>query len=152
MPNWNKKRRYQRGYPMSVLIGFDEAKAVIWRIFSKIIKQYKTVEFAGKDVKERYNFHESIVDTLRPILKEGIQNIVITSPANTSYTKQFLNHIRRHHLWLVQNNTSTLTFAELVGHAGRLHEVPTLINTPEFRKTLPNPDPPRQSPRRHCLC
>lgn len=137
MTNWRKKRRLQSGYPMSTLVGLEEARAVIWRIFSRAVKLYTTVECNGKDKRNRYNFYESIVDALRPVFKEGIRTIVVTAPVNTPYTKEFLDHIQRHHLWLVKNKDSIVTIGELTGSADQLHEVSKLVKSQEFRKILP---------------
>ena len=137
MTNWRKKRRLQRGYPLSTLVGLEEARAVIWRIFSRAVKLYSTVERGGKDKRDRYIFHESIVDALRPVFREGINSMVVTAPVNTPYTKEFLDHIQRHHLWLLRNNDSTIIIGELTGSAGQLHEVSKLVKSQEFRKILP---------------
>lgn len=135
--NPNKKHRYQRGYPMAVLVGFEEKKAVIWRIFSKVIKPYTVVELKGEDKTHLFNFHESIVNTLRPMFKEGIRSIITVAPLNTDYAKKLRKHIQTHHLWLTKNNDSIITFGELAGSASQLHEVSKLVKTQEFRKILP---------------
>jgi hypothetical protein len=68
----NRKRRYRRGYPVAVLVGFEADHAVLWRIFSRVAKLYLQVELAGKrtDEKALYNFHEQVVEALKPVLKE----------------------------------------------------------------------------------
>jgi len=135
--NWKSKRRCRRGYPVAVLVGFEEKGAVLWQIFSKVVKPYAAAKLNGKDNKSLYNFHECVVDALRPLLKEGVSSIVLTAPMKTNYAGGFLGHIRKHHPWLFQENGSNAaTFGELVGSAGQLHEVSDLVKTEGFRKVL----------------
>jgi len=133
------KHRHKRGYPVAVLIGFEEKHAVLWRVFSKTVKPYTTVELYRKriDKKHLYIFHEAVVDALRPMLKEGTRSIVVTAPMKTNYTREFLDHIQKHHAWLVQSRgPNTATFGELIGSANQPHEVSDLVKTEEFRKVI----------------
>jgi stalled ribosome rescue protein Dom34 len=131
------RRRYKRGYFVAVLVGFEEKRAVLWQIFSKVVKHYVTLEIDGKDKKSFYNFRESIVDKLRPPLREGIRSIIVTAPMKTNYAKDFLDHVQKHHQWLSQENSSNnATFGELVGSAAQLNEVSELIKTKEFHSLL----------------
>ena len=135
--NWGNKRRYARGYPVAVLVGFEEKRAVLWRIFSKVVKPDVTVELKGEDRRQLYDFHESVVDALRPALKEGVRSIVLVAPMKTDYAKGFFDHVRKHHAWLFRSDgPSTATFGELVGFAGRLDEVLELVKTQDFRKVV----------------
>lgn len=98
-----RKHRYRRGYPLAVLVGLEERRAVLWRVFSEVVKLDGIVERGREAEKgELYDFLESIVNALRPIIKEGIKSIVIAAPARTDYAKNFLDHIRKHHVWLVR--------------------------------------------------
>ncbi|WP_455279167.1 hypothetical protein [[Eubacterium] cellulosolvens] len=131
------RRRYKRGYFVAVLIGFEEKRAVLWQIFSKVVKQYATVEIDTKDKKAFYNFRQSIVAELKPLLREGVRSIIITAPMKTNYSKDFLDHVHKHHQWLFQENSSNnASFGELVGSAAQLHEVSELIKTKEFHDLL----------------
>jgi stalled ribosome rescue protein Dom34 len=125
-------RRYRRGYPLAVLIGLEERRAVLWRVFSEVVKLDGIVERGG----ELYDFHESIVNALRPAFKEGVRSIVLAAPARTGYAKNLLDHIRKHHTWLVREGPSVATFGELVGSAGRPHEVHELVRTKAFREMI----------------
>ena len=104
-----RKRRYIRGYPVAVLVGFKDDHAVLWRIFSRVVKLFLRLEPDGKrtDEKALYNFHESIVNALKPLLKEGIRSIVIAAPARTNYTRDFLEHVQKHHRYLLQSLLSS---------------------------------------------
>jgi len=135
--NCEMRRRYKRGYFVAVLIGFEEKRAVLWQIFSKVVKHHVTVEMDINDKKNLYNFRESVIDKLRPLLREGVRSIIITAPMKTNYAKDFLNHVQKHHQWLFQKNSSSnTTFGELVGSATQLHEVSELIKTKEFHNLL----------------
>jgi stalled ribosome rescue protein Dom34 len=133
------KHRHKRGYPVAVLIGFEENHAVLWRVFSKMVKPYITVELDRKrvDKKQLYLFHESVVDALRPMLKEGTRSIVVTAPMKTNYAREFLDHVQKHHAWLVRSGgPNAAVFGELVGSANQLHEVGDLVKTEEFHKAI----------------
>jgi stalled ribosome rescue protein Dom34 len=133
------KGRYRRGYPVAVLIGFEENRVVLWRVFSNVVKPDVVVNLAGKrkDELALYNFHESIVNALRLVLKEGVRSIVVVAPSKTNYAGDFFNHVRRHHAWLVQSRgPNTAVFGEIIGSAGQLHEVAELVKTKGFRKLI----------------
>jgi len=135
--NCEMRRRYKRGYFVAVLIGFEEKRAVLWQIFSKIVKHHVTVEMDNNDKKNLYNFRESVMYKLRPLLLEGVRSIIITAPMKTNYAKDFLDHVHKHHQWLFQENSSNnATFGELAGSAAQLHEVSELNKTKEFRSLL----------------
>jgi len=125
-------RRYRRGYPLAVLVGLEERRAVLWRVFSEVVKLDDTVERGG----ELYDFHESIVNALRPALKEGIRSIVIAAPPKTDYAGSFLDHVRKHHAWLVREGPNAATFGELIGSACQPHEVHELVRTKAFREMI----------------
>ncbi len=139
MTKTNRKRRYRRGYPVAVLVGFEADHAVLWRIFSRVAKPYLKMELAGKrtDEKALYNFHEQVVDALKPVLKEGVKSVVVAAPPRTSYATDFLEHVRKHHRYLVQSKSSNrANFAELVGSADNQVEVSELVKTKEFTKII----------------
>jgi len=55
----------------------------------------------------------------------------------TSYGRDFLDHVRIHHPWLVREyGANTAVFGELFGSAGQLHEVSDLVKTEEFQNVL----------------
>jgi len=134
-----RKRGYKRGYSVALLVGFEDDHVVLWQVFSHVIKLRFTLELGGKRTDERvlYNFHESVVDALRPVLKEGVRSIVVTAPKKTTYAADFLDHVRKHHAYLIQSKRSNrATFAELVGSAAQPHRVTKLVKTKEFRKLI----------------
>jgi stalled ribosome rescue protein Dom34 len=138
MTKTKKKRGYRRGYPVALLVSLEEHRAVLWRVFSKVVKQHLTVELGGrrKD-KTLYNFHESIISALRPVLKEGVRSVIVTTPVKTTYAADFMNHVQRHHSYLLQSKHQNRTvFAELVDPTDQSHNVAELVKTKEFRKLI----------------
>jgi stalled ribosome rescue protein Dom34 len=133
------KRGYRRGYAVALFVGVEDDHAVLWQVFSHVVKLHLRVELEGRRTDERalYNFHESVVDALKPVLKEGVRSIVITAPMKTTYTLDFLGHVRKHHAYLLQSKGSNRTvFAELVGSADQPHKVAELVKTKEFRRLI----------------
>jgi len=128
------RRHHKRGYPLAVLVGLEERRAVLWRVFSEIAKLDSIVE--REQGKTLYDFYESIVNALRPMFKEGVRSTVVAAPARTNYAKDFLNHIRKHHAWLVREGPNAAAFGELVGSAGQPHEVHELVRTKQFREVV----------------
>jgi stalled ribosome rescue protein Dom34 len=134
-----QKKSYKRGYPVALLIGFESDHAVLWQVFSQIVKLQLKLKLDGKrtDEKSLYNFHESVVDALRPMLEEGVRSVVVTAPMKTSYAQDFLNHVQKHHKYLVQTKKANrATFAKLVGSANHPNEVAELVKTREFRRLI----------------
>jgi len=134
-----RKSRYRYGYPVAVLVGFEDDHAVLWRIFSRVAKLYLRLELDGKrtDEKVLYNFHESVVNSVKPVLKEGVRSIVVTAPVRTSYAQDFLEHVRKHHRYLIQSRSpNRANFAELVGSADNPIKVAELVKTKEFSKLI----------------
>lgn len=131
-----RKRGYRRGYSVALLIGLEEDHAVLWQVFSNVAKLHQTVKLEGKRTngKALYNFHESLVDALRPTLNEGARSVIVTAPAKTAYAADFLNHVQKHHSYLTQTKSMTkAAFAELSGSADQPHNVAELVKTKQFR-------------------
>ena len=134
-----RKRGYRRGYSVALLVGFEEHRAVLWRIFSNVVKQHLTVEIGGRrtDKKGLYNFHESIIDALRLVLEEGVRSVIVTAPMKTAYAADFMDHVQRHHAYLLRSKQQNkAAFAELVSPADQLHNVAELVKTKEFRRSI----------------
>ena len=134
-----QKKGYRRGYPVALLIGLEEDHAVVWQVFSQVAKPSHTLKLSGKrtDDKVLYEFHESVLKAFRSTLKEGVRSVVVTAPMKTTYATDFLDHIRRHHAYLLQSKGSNrVTFAKLVGSADRPHDVVELVKTKEFQELI----------------
>ena len=90
-----KPRNYRRGYPVAVLIGVEQDHAAIWQVYSQVAKHQQNIMVSGdrKDQKALYNFHEAIINALRPTFKEGVKSILIAAPSRTTYAQDLQNHI-----------------------------------------------------------
>lgn len=132
-----KHKKYKRGYPVAILVGIEQDQAVLWQIFSQVAKSQQIIPLHGerKNQKELYIFHESIMNALRPILKEGVKSIVIASPPRTFYSQDFLSHIKDHYTWLLQGPTKA-TFSLITGSAIVPQQVALLTKTATFKKLI----------------
>jgi stalled ribosome rescue protein Dom34 len=131
------KSGYRRGYAVAVLVGLEEATAVLWKVYSKVVKPETTLKLEGyrNNPKAIYSFHESIVNALRPTLKEGVRAVVLACPQRTYYSRDFIEHVNRHHAWLTQGSNK-ITFAEINGSASTFPQVTTLTRNPVFSKLI----------------
>jgi len=124
------KKGCKRGYPVAVLASLEETYVALWKVFSRVVKHERNLAFHGirSSPKALYNFHESMINALRPTLKEGVRSIILTSPPRTSYAKEFINHVRQHHAWLTQG-PSKAAFSQISGTASTRAQVEALIRT-----------------------
>ena len=69
-----KPKNYKRGYPVATLVGVENDHAALWQVYSQVAKHQQNITLNGdrNDPKVVYNFHEAIVNALRPTLKEGV--------------------------------------------------------------------------------
>ena len=106
-------------------------------VFSQVAKQQQTIPLNGSrnDPKAAYSFHESIVNALRPTLKEGVRSVIIASPTKTSYAQEFLNHIKAHHTWLLQG-ANKAAFSTITGSASTPQQVAALTKTTAFKELI----------------
>lgn len=132
-----QRKRYQRGYPNAILAGMEETYSVLWKIFSRVVKLENTITFEGSrsNSKDLYNFHESIVNALRPTLKEGVRSIILVSPPKTTFVAEFVEHVRQHHKWLVQGPNKA-AFSQMTGSANKLSQVAKLTKSSTFRQII----------------
>jgi stalled ribosome rescue protein Dom34 len=132
-----QKKAYRRGYPVAMLVGLEDDRAVSWKVFSNVVKPEKTIWLDGSwnDPEAIYNFCESIVNSLRPAVKEGVASVILASPARTDYVEKFIDHVHGHHVWLVQGPNKA-TFSEANGHASTLSEVTAMTRTQAFRRLV----------------
>ncbi len=128
---------YRRGYPVAVLAGIEQNTAAIWIIYSQVAKPDKTIRLEGtrSDAKALYSFHEAIINALRPTLKEGVNSIIIAAPQKTSYSQDFMTHVKGHHAWLF-SGANKATFKLLVGSAVTHAQVSSLTSSGEFKQSV----------------
>jgi len=131
------KKRYKRGYPVAILLGLGEDTAVLWKVFSKVVKHEKALNINGSKDKPKamYNFNEAIVNALRPILKEGVRSIIVASPPRTNHNQTFINHIYEHHKWLTQGPNKAV-FSKIDGLASTRSQVTELTRSSVFRQII----------------
>jgi len=132
-----QKKRYRRGYPVAILAGIEEDSAVIWKVYSNVAKPEVTINFNGirKNPKDAYNFYESIVNSLRPTLREGVRSIILVSTPRNNYHQELINHIRQHHRWLT-DGPNKAAFSKITGFAGSSHQIIELTRNPIFQKSI----------------
>ena len=134
-----QKRRYRRGYPVALLVGFENDHVILWRIFSRVVKLSLRLEFEGRrtDAQALYKFRESVVSALKPVLNEGVRTIVVAAPVRTTYAQDFLEHVRKHHRYLIQSKSpNRANFAKLVGSADDRIKVAELVKTKKFTELI----------------
>lgn len=130
-------KAYRRGYPVAMLIGLESNSASLWQIYSQVAKLQQTLSLSGSrsDSKVTYTFYESIVNALRPTLKEGVRSIIIAAPAKTSYAQDFQSHIKSHHAWLFQGQNKA-TFSTIVGSASTASDVASLTKSGALKQLI----------------
>jgi stalled ribosome rescue protein Dom34 len=131
------KKRCKRGYPVAILIGLEEDTAVLWKVFSNIAKPENTLHINGtrNNPKALYNFHELIINALRPTLKEGVRSIILASPARTNCSQEFINHVCEHHKWLTQGPNKA-AFSKITGSASTPSQIAALTRSPVFHQII----------------
>jgi stalled ribosome rescue protein Dom34 len=130
-------KNYKRGYPVAVLVGIEQDHAALWHIFSQVAKQQQTIPLDGerKDQKALYSFHETIINALRPVLKEGVRSILVASAPRTTYAQDFLSHVKSHHAWLLQG-TNKASISHITGSASSPPQVAALTKTSAFKQLI----------------
>ncbi len=131
------KPSYRRGYAVAIIIGLSENSAGLWHIYSEVAKPMVTLRLEGNrnNVKAAYNFHEDIVNALRPTLNQGVRSLILVSPPRTVYAQELIEHVRRHHAWLTQGRNK-VTFVEMTGSAVTRAEVYALTKNSIFNKII----------------
>ncbi len=132
-----KPKGYRRGYPVAMLIGVEDGHAALWQIYSQVAKSQQTIPLNGerRDQKALYNFHETIINALRPTLKEGVRSVIIASPPRTSYAQDLQSHITSHHSWLLSGTNKT-TISIIAGSADTPPQVAVLTQKPAFKQLI----------------
>jgi stalled ribosome rescue protein Dom34 len=135
-----RKKRIKLGHPIAMLIGLHDNDAVIWRIFSETIRLHFKISRGRKrrnqNKKQLYHFHEEIINTLRPIIKEGIRSIILLSPPKEEYSEEFLNHINEHHSWLLKKGVKQVVFSKIIGNQAKTQKDVFYLKTQEYFKDI----------------
>ena len=125
------RRRRRRGYPLAVLIGLDGGKATTWHVFSESVRPGDRIQ--GED---KFRFYESIVDLLRPSLKQGTKSVLVATDDEREY-RRFLGHIEKHQSWLLKGwGLNTASFEHVSEPAMDIEQVRRLVKAHGFREKL----------------
>jgi len=130
----SKTRRVRHGYPVAVLVGLDEQRAVIWIVHSETLKQHgsvnRPVESDRSDEGTRYNFYNAIVSALKPLFSSGTSSLVVAgAKSGTQLADEFITHIRRHHAYL----TRSVHVTSVVGDAMTASTARALVKASTFQ-------------------
>ena len=130
-------KSYRRGYPVAVLIGIEVDHASLWQIFSQVAKYQENINLQGtrNDSKATYNFYETIINSLRPTLKQGVKSIIIAAPPKTNFAQEFYTHVKTHHNWLFQG-ANKATFSLIAGSASTPQQVAALTKTGNLKEII----------------
>ncbi len=135
-----RKKRVRRGHPVAILIGLHDNDAVFWRIFSETIRPHFKINRGRKrrnqNKKHLFHFHEEIINTLRPIIKEGIRSVILLSPPKEEYSDEFLNHVNKHHSWLLKKGSQGVVFSKIVGNQAKTQKDVYYLKTQDYFKDI----------------
>jgi len=127
------KKKLKRGFLVALLIGFDEKEIHLWQVYSQSLREYKTLKFTHKweflDDKQIYNHLEELVNIIRHVIRDGLKSILLASSQKKNYSTIFLDHIKKHHQWLVRSNRDNqVSFGQIIGTANTLESAKSLIS------------------------
>ena len=128
-----KKKKPKRGFLVALLIGFDEKEIHAWKVYSHSLRFYKTIKLTRKwkylDDKQIYHSLEELVNLIRLVIRDGLKSILLASPQKNNYSTIFLDHINKHHQWLVRfKGYNRVSFGEIVGTANNIESANYLIS------------------------
>lgn len=135
-----RKKRIKRGHQVAILIGLHDNDAVIWKIYSKAIKFYSKIKRGRKrksqNKKLLYHFHEEIINLLRPIIKEGIRSVILLSPPKENFSEEFLNHVNKHHSWLLKKGDRNVVFSKIIGNQAKSQKDVYYLKTQDYFRDI----------------
>lgn len=127
------KKKPKRGFLVALLIGFDEKEIHTWKVYSHSLRVYKTINLTRKwkylDDKQIYKVLEELVNLIRIVIRDGLKSILLASSQKKDYSTIFLDHINKHHQWLVRSRGyNRISIGEIVGTANTLEGANYLIS------------------------
>ena len=126
------RRRRRRGYPVAILVGLENKKAIFWNIYSNSVRIGSVKEWTDNE----YNFFESLVDELRPSIKQGIKTVVLASESKKKY-EGLMGHIEKHQGWMLKGyELNRVSFQFLEGTARDIDSVTELVNELDFKESI----------------
>ena len=127
-----KKRRKRRGYPVAVLIGLENKRSIFWNVFSNSVNSGVVKTW----VDNEYNFFESMVDELRPSIKQGIKTVLLASDDKKKYDG-FIGHIEKHQGWMLKGyELNRVSFQFVEGSAKDVDAVVELVSASGFNDKI----------------
>jgi stalled ribosome rescue protein Dom34 len=125
-------RRRPRGYPVAVLVGLENKRAIFWNIFSNSVKSGAVKNWEDNE----YNFFESLVDELRPSIKQGVKTVLLASESKNKYDG-LMAHIVKHQGWMLKGyELNRVTFQFIEGSARDVDAVMELVNALGFKDKI----------------
>jgi stalled ribosome rescue protein Dom34 len=113
------------------MIGVQGLEATIWDIYSESVKYGEKM-----DGESPYELYESIVDALRPKIKQGVKTILFASIEEKDYSG-FMYHVERHHSWLLKGwELNKATFEHIPIAAIDERQVRDMVKTNRFKDIL----------------
>jgi len=135
-----RKKRTKRGHPLAILIGLHENDAIVWRIYSETIRSHLKINRErrrrNQDKTQLFHFHEEIINILRPIIKEGIRSVILLSPPKKEYSDEFLNHVNKHHSWLLKKGDKQVVFSKIIGNQAKTQKDVYYLRKQEFFRNI----------------
>lgn len=114
-----------------MMIGIQDHEAAVWNIYSESVKP-------GQRITEEspYELHESIVDSLRPKIKQGVKTVLVASADDKDYAG-FMDHVEKHHSWLIKGwDLNKATFEHVPMAAMNERQVRGIVKTNSFKEKL----------------
>jgi len=113
------------------MVSIQGLDATIWEIYSESVKYGEKI-----DEESSYKLHESIVDALRPKIKQGVKTILVASMDEKEYNV-FMDHVERHHSWLIKGwELNKATFEHIPLAAMDERQVRDIVKTNQFKEKL----------------
>ncbi len=113
------------------MIGIRGREAAVWNIYSESVKP-------GQRLTEEspYEVYESIVDALRPKIKQGVKTVLVASSDDENYSG-FMGHVEKHHSWLLKGwDLNKATFEHVPMAAMNELQVHGIVKTNSFKEKL----------------
>jgi len=135
-----RKKRIKRGHQVAILIGLHDNDAVFWKVYSESISLHSRIKRGRKrksqNKKQLYHFHEEIINVLKPIIKEGIRSVILLSPPKENFSEEFLDHVNKHHLWLLKKGDKQVVFSKIIGNQAKTQKDVYYLKTQEYFRDI----------------
>lgn len=114
------------------MVGLENKKSFFWNVFSNSVKQGSIKVWNDNE----YNFFESMVDELRPSIKQGVKTVLLASEDRKKYDG-FLGHIQKHQGWMLKGyELNRVSFQFIEGSAKDIDAVTELVNRSGFKDSI----------------